>query len=157
VHGTGGQTRAFIHIQDTVRCIELAIDSPPLPGERVRILNQMTETHRLIELARIVSRLTGADIALVDNPRNEDPENDLDVENRRLLDLGLSPIVLEEGLLKEVAEIAERYAHRCDRGKIPARSLWKQPAPEEVAALPEGAPAKSSGRFRSPDVEPVVS
>ena len=46
VHGTGGQTRAFIHIQDTVRCIQLAIEHPPEAGERVRIFNQMTEIHR---------------------------------------------------------------------------------------------------------------
>ena len=32
VHGTGGQTRAFIHIKDTVRCIEIAITNPPQAG-----------------------------------------------------------------------------------------------------------------------------
>ncbi len=55
VHGTGGQTRAFIHIQDTVRCIELALENPPQPGERVNILNQMTETHRVRDLAKMVA------------------------------------------------------------------------------------------------------
>ena len=77
VHGTGGQTRAFIHIQDTVRCIELAIENPPERGERVRIFNQMTEVHRVIDLAELVARLTGAEIDLVDNPRKEATENDL--------------------------------------------------------------------------------
>jgi UDP-sulfoquinovose synthase len=104
----------------------------------VRIYNQMTETHRVIDLARIVSNLTGAEIDLVDNPRNEASENDLVVENRRLLDLGLEPITLEDGLLEEVTEIAKRYADRCDLDKIPARSLWRprrigQPADEAVA------------------------
>ena len=75
VHGTGGQTRAFIHIQDTVRCIQLAIEHPPQAGERVRIFNQMTEVHRVIDLAELVARVTGARIELVDNPRNEAPEN----------------------------------------------------------------------------------
>jgi UDP-sulfoquinovose synthase len=125
VHGTGGQTRAFIHIQDTVRCIQLAIENPPQPGDRVRILNQMTETHRVRDLAQLVSRLTGAEIDYVENPRNEAAENELYVENRQLLDLGLSPITLEEGLLKEVAEIAQKYSDRCDLSKIPARSLWR--------------------------------
>ncbi len=55
VHGTGGQTRAFIHIQDTVRCIQLAMENPPEPGDRVNILNQMTETHRVRDLAKMVS------------------------------------------------------------------------------------------------------
>jgi UDP-sulfoquinovose synthase len=139
VHGTGGQTRAFIHIQDTVRCIELAIESPPGPNERVQIFNQMTEVHRVIDLAEIVSRLTGADIDLVDNPRKEASENDLVVVNRSLLDLGLDPITLEEDLLREVSEIAVRYKGRCDLDKIPARSQWVRHKSETAAKAAAGA------------------
>ena len=124
VHGTGGQTRAFIHLQDAVVCIQLAIENPPTPGSRVRVFNQMTESHRILDLAKLVSRITGAEIDYVDNPRNEAPENTLMVENRQLLDLGLKPTTLEEGLLREVSEIAQRYRDRCDLDKIPARSRW---------------------------------
>jgi len=126
VHGTGGQTRAFIHIQDTVRCIQLALEQPPTKGQRVRVFNQMTETHRLIDLAKLVSRLTGVEIDHVKNPRNEAEENDLLVENGQLIELGLSPITLEEGLLEEVTAIAQRFVDRVDVDKIPARSLWRQ-------------------------------
>jgi UDP-sulfoquinovose synthase len=126
VHGTGGQTRAFIHIQDTVRCIELALENAPAPGDRVQVFNQMTEVHRLIDLAELVASQTGAEIEFVENPRKEAAENDLLVVNRSLLDLGLNPITLRDDLLTEVTEIASRYKARCNLDKIPARSRWVQ-------------------------------
>lgn len=124
VHGTGGQTRAFIHIQDTVRFIELAINNPPQSGERVQIFNQMTETHRVRNLAELVSNMTGAKIQYLDNPRNEAEENELEVKKSQLLKLGLKPITLEEGLMEEIFEIAKKYKHRCDPSRILCTSYW---------------------------------
>lgn len=126
VHGTGGQTRAFIHLQNTVEAVRLAVENPPQRGERVRIMNQMTETHRVRDLAKMVTDIAGGEIAFLDNPRNEADENDLHVENSSLVGLGLNPIKLSEGLLDEVVEIAKGYSARCDRSKIPCTSLWVQ-------------------------------
>jgi UDP-sulfoquinovose synthase len=133
VHGTGGQTRAFIHIQDTVKCIQIACENAPERGERVRIFNQMTEVHRVIDLAGLIARLTGAEIDLVENPRKEASHNDLLVVNDNLLQLGLDPITLQEELLTEVTEIAQRYMDRCDRSRIPCTSLWVPRSDEEFA------------------------
>ena len=124
IYGTGGQTRAFIHIRDTVRCIQLAIQNPPAPGERVEIFNQATETHTLLELAHKVAALTGAQLRFYANPRNEQAENTLSVENRKFLDLGLNPTTLDDGLLSEIVEIAQRHKNRCDRSKILATARW---------------------------------
>jgi UDP-sulfoquinovose synthase len=126
VHGSGGQTRAFIHIRDTVRCIEIAIENPPDAGDKPQVLNQMTETHRVIDLAKLVSEATGAEIAHLPNPRKEADENELIVRNDRFLALGLEPTTLSDGLLEEVTEIAHKYMYRADPTKIIARSVWRK-------------------------------
>jgi len=141
VHGTGGQTRAFIHIKDTVRCIEIAIQNPPQPGEKVLVRNQMTETHRVLDLAKLVSDVTGADVAYLPNPRQEAEENELIVRNDQFLALGLEPTTLSEGLLAEVTDIAARYKHRADLRKIIARSVWRkgmETADDLMTELPSG-------------------
>src|SRR3972149_8852196 len=125
VHGTGGQTRAFIHIKNTVKCIKLAIENSPKKGERVNIFNQATETHTVKWLAEKISMMTGAEIKYLVNPRIESPENKLRVSNKKFLSLGLLPITLSEGLMEEVINIAEKYKQRCDVSKILCRSKWR--------------------------------
>jgi UDP-sulfoquinovose synthase len=148
VYGSGGQTRAFIHIQDTVRCIQLAIENPPARGDRVEIFNQTTETHSLRELAEKVAGMTGAEVRYYKNPRKEDAENQLDVENQKFLELGLNPTTLDEGLMQEIMEIAERYKSRCDVEKIIPTSVWTREQEVDREGSPE--PRDVSGRQAPP-------
>jgi len=132
VHGTGGQTRAFIHIKDSVKCVQLALENPPKSGERVKIFNQMTESHQVGELAKKVASLTGADINYLPNPRNEAVENDLIVDNKCFIELGLNPTTLDNGLLEEVVEVAKKYSYRCDLKRIPCVSSWTKKQAEAI-------------------------
>jgi UDP-sulfoquinovose synthase len=143
VHGTGGQTRAFIHIRDSVRCIELALGDAPRAGERVRIFNQMTETHRVRDLAHLIAGKTGAEVAFLPNPRKEADENELIVKNDQFLALGLEPTTLAEGLLDEIVEVARKYAHRIDRKRVPAVSAWTRDLAARVETDPEGKRLRS--------------
>jgi UDP-sulfoquinovose synthase len=141
VHGTGGQTRAFIHIRDSVRCIEIALNNPPETGSKVLVRNQVTETHRLLDLAKMIGDMTGSEIAYLPNPRREAEENDLAVRNDQFLALGLKPTTLSEGLLEEITEIASKYKHRVDPTKIIARSVWRagmETSADLMTVVPDG-------------------
>jgi UDP-sulfoquinovose synthase len=129
VHGTGGQTRAFIH---------------------------MTESYRLIDLAKMISQMSGTPYQLVENPRNEAAENELRVANERFLGLGLEPTTLQDGLLTEVQDIARKYIDRCDPTKIRCTSFWQAAAtggggaPPRVAAKVASATRGAVGAFELP-------
>jgi len=135
VYGTGGQTRGFIHISDTARCIELAINNPPAKGDKVQILNQIAETRRVRDVAKLVADQTGVEMKMMPNPRQEAAENELVVSNKKFRDLGLDPITLDEGLFDEVQEVVKKYASRCDPTKILPASFWNKKRAEECASL----------------------
>ncbi|KAL3912002.1 MAG: hypothetical protein SGILL_007061, partial [Bacillariaceae sp.] len=135
VYGTGGQTRAFIHISDTARCIDIAINNPPEKGERVEIFNQVAETRRVRDIAEMVAKLTGVEANFIPNPRQEAAENELDVANKKFCNLGLDPITLDTGLFDEVTEIVKKYKFRCDPKKILPASFWNKKRAEECASL----------------------
>ncbi|MGM0452718.1 MAG: NAD-dependent epimerase/dehydratase family protein [Thermodesulfobacteriota bacterium] len=126
VLGSGGQTRAFIHIKDVVQCIRLAIENPPAKGERVKIFNQTTEQHNIRQLAEKISDMTGTKILYFANPRKEDQTNSLQISCRSFRRLGLRPITLDENLMGEIYDIAVRYKHRCDKSKILCTSVWQE-------------------------------
>ena len=92
--------------------------------EAIEIRNQVSETHRVRDLANMISQKTGVEIANIDNPRKEAAENDLEVENNSFLSLGLEPTYLEIGVLEEVYEIAKKYSGRVNLKHIPCVSKW---------------------------------
>ncbi|AEV36831.1 sulfolipid (UDP-sulfoquinovose) biosynthesis protein [Pseudovibrio sp. FO-BEG1] len=131
VHGTGGQTRAFIHITDTCKCIEYALMNPPSSGARPTILNQMAEARTLSDLANDIQLITGCEIDYLPNPRNEAEENDLVVRNDQLRSFGWKPTLMEDSLFLEVTEITQRYRNRADYSKIQCVSYWTKHTQEQ--------------------------
>jgi len=129
VHGTGGQTRAFIHIQDTVKCIKMAIENPPKKDDRVKIFNQTSECLNIGKLAKKVSGMTGAEIRYYKNPRKEAFRNDLKFSKEGFLNLGWQPLLLDDSLMDEVKNITEKYKYRCDLSKIICTSVWAKNMP----------------------------
>jgi UDP-sulfoquinovose synthase len=124
VHGSGGQTRAFIHISDTVRCIRMALESPAAPGE-YRVFNQAAECRRVIDLADMVCQRTGATIRHIDNPRKEAAENDLALQNAGLRSLGWQPVTLDDtALLDQLIAEAWLYKSRANADKILSTAKW---------------------------------
>lgn len=136
VHGTGGQTRAFIHIRDTVKCIKLALENPPQSGERVKIFNQATETYAVRQLAALVAEMTGCEVRSYVDPRKEDQENALQVNNAQFLNLGLEPVLLSTGLLEEVRDVVTKYRDRCDLTKIVCTSRWAKSLKVDTTGTP---------------------
>ena len=126
VHGSGGQTRAFIHLKDTTKCVLMAIKNPPEKDEKVKIFNQTSECLNINDLALKINFLTGAKVRYYKNPRKEDPKNDLVFVNEGFKSLGWHPILLDDALLIEVNSIAKKYTDRCDLSKIICTSTWNK-------------------------------
>ena len=133
VYGKGGQTRGFLDIRDTVRCVELAILNPPEYGE-FRVFNQFTEEFSVAQLAEMVVDAAGklgieASIEHVSNPRVELEEHYYNAKHTRLLDLGLEPHYLSDGLLDSLLNIAVEYRERVNPEAILPRVNWRTAYP----------------------------
>ncbi|QOV24602.1 NAD-dependent epimerase/dehydratase family protein [Anabaenopsis elenkinii] len=128
VYGKGGQTRGFLDIRDTVRCIELAIANPAAPGE-FRVFNQFTELFSIGDLALMVKKAGNAiglnvEINHLDNPRVEKEEHYFNAKNTKLLDLGLQPHYLSDSLLDSLLNFAVKYQQRVDHQQILPKVSW---------------------------------
>ncbi|NCR72094.1 MAG: NAD-dependent epimerase/dehydratase family protein [Microcystis aeruginosa LG13-12] len=130
VYGKGGQTRGFLDIRDTVRCLELAIANPAQSGE-FRVFNQFTELFSVGDLALMVKKAGSAlglnvEINHLDNPRIELEEHYFKAKNTKLLDLGLQPHYLSDSLLDSLLNFATKYKNRVDMNHILPKVTWKR-------------------------------
>jgi UDP-sulfoquinovose synthase len=131
VYGKGGQTRGYIDIRDTVRCVELACLNPATPGE-FRVFNQFTEQFSVLDLAHLVqaaARHVGRDVKIehLPDPRVEREEHYYNAKHSKLIDLGLRPHLLSESLLDSLVNIAVRYQDRIDQSQFVPRVDWRRP------------------------------
>jgi UDP-sulfoquinovose synthase len=129
VYGKGGQTRGYLNIVDTLRCVELAVTHPAERGE-MRVFNQFTEQFSIVELAQLVQK-AGAEVGLnvsvesIDNPRFELEEHYYNAVHTKLLDLGLKPHLLSETLIESMFSEIERYRNRVIPEHILPRDRWR--------------------------------
>ncbi|MFW0778073.1 MAG: NAD-dependent epimerase/dehydratase family protein [Rickettsiales bacterium] len=128
VYGKGGQTRGYLNLKDTLQCIELAVNSPVKAGD-LRILNQLTETFTVLELADKVSsaaKKLGYDVAIksIPNPRKEAEEHYYNPTYSGLMELGLKPHHMNDEVLVEMLDKIIQYKDRIDVDKIMPRVAW---------------------------------
>ena len=134
VYGSGGQTRGFLNIVDTLQCVELASTNPPEGGE-FRVFNQFTEQFSVLELAELVARAgkevgLEVDIEHLENPRVEAEHHYYRATNTQLLDLGLRPRYLSETLIESMFGVIQRYRDRVSLEHILPQTRWRpRPAP----------------------------
>jgi len=124
IYGTGGQKRAFIHIEDTTNCVSLAAENPPENTDKVRIFNQVSEVCSVKQLAMIIGKQYGAQINYYNNPRKELAENDLSVSNEGLRSLGFEPILLTTALIDDVKFIAETVRANLNKANVMTSPNW---------------------------------
>ena len=130
VYGKGSQTRAFLDIRDTVRCVEIAIANPGDPGI-FRVFNQFTEMFSVGDLALMVKKAgntLGVDVEIdhIDNPRVEAEEHYFNAKNTNLLELGLQPHLLSDSLLDSLLNFAVKYKDRVDKNQILPKVKWRR-------------------------------
>lgn len=129
VYGTGGQTRGYLDIRDTVRCIEIACLNPADKGD-LRVFNQFTEQFSVMQLAELVQKAgkeagLNVEIRPIENPRVEKESHYYNAKNTLLQDLGLKPHNLSDSLLSSLLSFAIRYKDRVDQDQILPKVTWR--------------------------------
>jgi UDP-sulfoquinovose synthase len=113
VYGKGNQKRAFLNIQDTIKCVKIATENPPKKGE-FRVFNQFTEFCTLNEMAENIKKYgenknLNPQIAHVLNPRIEEENHYYNPKNTSLISLGLNPIKFNEEEIDKIFKVVQKY------------------------------------------------
>jgi UDP-sulfoquinovose synthase len=167
VYGKGGQTRGFLDIRDTVRCVEIACLNPAARGE-CRVFNQFTEQFSVLDLARMVQSAgeklgVTVEVDHLPDPRVEAEEHYYNAKHSKLIELGLKPHLLSDSLLDSLMNVALKYRDRIDRGVMLPRINWRQavnerrgqahrepePFPQAPLEIVGASNGKSNGSRRS--------
>jgi len=129
VYGKGGQTRGFLDIRDTVRCIEIVCNNPAKLGE-FRVFNQFTEQFSVLELAQLIKEVGGelglnVEIDHLPDPRVEAESHYYNAKHSKLSELGLKPHMLSDSLVNSLINIAIRYRDRIDPAMFTPQVNWR--------------------------------
>ncbi|ARI77357.1 NAD-dependent epimerase/dehydratase family protein [Halobacillus mangrovi] len=129
VYGSGGQTRAFLNIEDTVRCVEIAAENPADKGE-FRVFNQFTEWFSVQELAERVQKVAKEEgletqVKQIENPRIENEDHYYNAVNTKLRDLGLEPHLLTDDVIRDILRTALEHKDRIIVENVLPSITWK--------------------------------
>ena len=155
VYGTGGQTRGFLDIRDTVRCMEIAIANPAQPGE-FRVFNQFTEMFSVLDLAEMVKKAgktmdLDVQINHLDNPRVELEQHYFNAKNTNLLELGLKPHYLSDSLLDSLLNFAIKYKTRVDKNHILPKVSWHREKTQQLDSVKSTLISKTEEKNKQSD------
>ena len=130
VYGKGGQTRGYLNLKDTLQCVDLATRNPVAKGE-LRIFNQFTEQFSVLQLAEKVKSVgdrmgLAVSISSIPNPRKEAENHYYNARNRGLVELGLSPTLLDDEIIVSMLNKIRMYKDDIDREKVLPRVRWNK-------------------------------
>jgi UDP-sulfoquinovose synthase len=128
VYGSGEQIRAYLHIDDVIQCISLAIDNPPNNGD-FKVRNQFTQFSSVNELALLVQKsfkMMGDDVEIdfIKNPRIEEMKHYFNPINDSFKEIGLRPKVIDETLIQDISNYIKPYSKNIDKRVLIPNIKW---------------------------------
>lgn len=124
VYGDGSQTRGWLNIVDTLKCVELACLHPAIAGE-FRVFNQFTQQFSVMELAELVQEGTDCEIVQIKNPRVEEEGHYYNAKHTGLINLGLKPQILTETVVMDIYDYLFERRHLIKEDALMPTVTWR--------------------------------